>query len=76
MKNILYGTSLWKFNCSLLNNETFKINLKDFIKNYKSKLNLNGTQLNWELLKYDIRNFLISYSKEIAKEERIRRLIT
>ena len=76
MKNILYGTSLWKFNSSLLNNEAFKINLKDFIKNNKSKLNLNDIQLNLELLKYNIRNFIISYSKAIAKEERIRRLIT
>ena len=64
----------WKFNSSLLNNETFKINLRDFIKNTKSKLNFNDAQLNWELLKYEIRKFIISYSKVIAKEERARRL--
>ena len=58
----------------LLDNETFKINLKHFTKNTKSKLNPNNIQLNWELLKYDIRKFMISYSKVIATEERVRRL--
>ena len=74
MRNIPTGPGFWKFNSSLLNNETFKINLRDFIKNTKSKLNFNDTQLNWELLKYKIRKFIISYSKVIAKEERTRRL--
>ena len=74
MKNIPIGPGFWKFNSSLLNNETFKINLRNFIKNAKSKLNFNDTQLNWELLKYEIRKFIISYSKAIAKDERARRL--
>ena len=74
MRNIPIGPGFWKFNSSLLNNETFKINLRDFIKNTNSKLNFNDTQLNWELLKYEIRKFIISYSKVIAKEERARRL--
>ena len=72
MRNIPIGPGFWKFNSSLLNNETFKINLRDFIKN--TKLNFNDTQLNWELLKYEIRKFIISCSKVIAKEERARRL--
>ena len=44
------------------------------MKNAKSKLNFNDTQLNWELLKCEIRKFIISYSKAIAKEKRARRL--
>ena len=44
------------------------------MKNTKGELNLNDTQSNWGLLKYDIRKFRISYSKAIAKEERTRRL--
>ena len=72
MRNIPIGPGFWKFNSSLLNNETSKINLRDFIKNNKSKLDFNDTQLNWELLKYEIRKFIISYSKVIAKEERAR----
>ena len=74
MKNIPIGPGFWKFNSSLLNNDSFKINLRDFIKNIKSKLNLNDTQLNWELLKYEIRKFIISYCKAIAKKERARQL--
>ena len=74
MKNIPIGPGFWKFNSSLLNNETFKINLRDFIKSTKIKLNSNDTQLNWELLKYKIRKFVISYFKAIAKEEKARQL--
>ena len=74
MKNIPVGPGFWKFNSLLLNNETFKINLRDFIKNAKSKLNFNDTQLNWELLKYEIRKFIIFYSKAIAKVELARRV--
>ena len=74
MRNIPTGLGFWKFNSSLLNNETFKINLRDFLKNNKSKPNFNYTELNWELLKYEIRSFIISNSKAIAKEERARRL--
>ena len=58
----------------MLNNETFKINLRDFINYAKNKLNFNDTQLNWALVKYEIRKFIISYSKAIAKDERTRRL--
>ena len=46
MKNIPIVPGFWEFNSSLLNNETFKINLRDFIKNAKSKLNFNDMQLN------------------------------
>ena len=49
MKTIPIGLGFWKFNSPLLNNETFKINLRNFIKSAKSKLNFNDTQLNWEL---------------------------
>ena len=74
MTNIPTGPGFWKFNNSLLNNETFKINLRDFIKNTKSKLNFNDTQLNRVLLKHEIRKFIISFSKAIAKEERAKQL--
>ena len=44
------------------------------MKNTKYKLNPNDTQLNWRLLKYDVCKFIISYSKAIAKEERVKQL--
>ena len=72
--NIPISSGFWKFNSSLLNNETFNLNLRISMKNAKSKLKFNDTQLNWELLKCEIRKFIISYSKAIAKEERARRL--
>ena len=67
MKNMPIGPGFWKFNSLLLNNETSKSNLRDFIKNAKSKLNFHDTQLNWKLLKYKIQKFVISYSKAMAK---------
>ena len=74
MKNIAIGPGFWKFNSSLLNNETLKIKLRDFMKNTKSKLNFNDTHLNWELMKYEILKFIIYYYKTIAKDERARRV--
>ena len=44
MKNIPNEPGFWKFNSSLLNNETFKINSKDFVKNTKSKLTFDDIQ--------------------------------
>ena len=72
MKNIPIGPGFWTFNSLLLNKETFKINLRNFIKNAKCKLKFNDTKLNWELLKYEISKIVISYSKAIAKDERAR----
>ena len=46
----------------------------NFVKNTKSKLNFNDTQLHWDLLKYRIPKFIISYSKAIPKKESARRL--
>ena len=47
-----------------------------FLKKNIQKTNIlkTNTQLNWELLKYEIRKLIISYSKAIAKDERARQL--
>ena len=74
MKNIPIGPGFWKSYSSLLNNENFNINLGDFIKNTKSKLKFNDTQLSWEFKKYKICKFIIFYYKAIAKEEGARGL--
>ena len=74
IKNIPISPGFWKCYSSLLNNENFKINLGDFIKNTKSKLKFNDTQLSWELKKYKICKFIISYYQVIAKEEGVRQL--
>ena len=46
------------------------MDLSDFIKTTKSRLNFNDTQLNSELLKYKFRKFITSYSKAIVKEQK------
>ena len=56
------GPGLWKFNKSLINDETFTNTFKNFIQNMINELNTNTflyNQLKWELLKYEIYNFLL-----------------
>ena len=72
MKNIPIGPGIYKFNNLLVNNETFNVNLRNFIKNAKSKLNFNETHLNCVLLKYEICKFIIPYFKVTEKDERAR----
>lgn len=70
------GSGLWKFNNSLLLNEEFVAKLKDFLVKTKEELNKNSElneQIKWELLKYKIRCFTISFSKGLAKKKRLER---
>ena len=63
---------LWKSNNSLTNNETFTNAFKNFIQNMINKLNTNTSldnQLKWELLKYEIRKFTISYCKQRTRKD-------
>ena len=68
------GPGLWKFNNSLINDETFTNTFKNFIQNMINELELNtktflDNQLKWELLKYEIRRFTISYCKQPNKKD-------
>ena len=70
------GSGLWKFNSFLLLNEEFVAKLKYFLVKTKEELNKNSElneQIKWELLKYRIRCFTISFSKGLAKEKRLER---
>ena len=70
------GSGLWKFNNSLLLNEEFVAKLKDFLVKTKEEPNKNSElneQIKWELLKYKIRCFTISFSKGLAKKKRLER---
>ena len=61
---------LWKFNNSLIKDETLTYTFKNFIQNMINKLNTNTSlknQLKWELHKYGIRRFTISYCKQRTK---------
>ena len=66
------GPGLWKFNNSLINDETFTNTFKNVIQNMINELNTNTSldnQLKWELLKYEIRRFTISYCKQRNKKD-------
>ena len=68
------GSGVWKFNNSLLLNTEFVKKLKTHIKTVKSNLQENSSfsdHSKWEFLKYEIRKFSISFSKNLAKTERI-----
>ena len=65
------GNEFWKFNSSLIKdhmNVSERIHLANsFLSNDICNIN---AQLKWELLKYEIRNFTIDYTKRKAKEKR------
>ena len=65
------GPDLWKFNNSLIRNETLTNTFKNFIQNMINELNTNTSwhnQLKWEQLKYEMRRFTISYCKQHTKK--------
>ena len=62
------GPGLWKFNNSLIKDERFRNMFKNFIiEDMIHELNTDtswNNKLKWELLKYEIRRFTISYCKQ------------
>ena len=67
------SAGFWKFNSSLLLEENFAFNLEAFINETKTKLNseeILDPQVKWEFFKYEIRRFVIKFSKCCAKEMR------
>ena len=63
---------IWKFNNSLIKDETFINTFKNFTKNMINELNTNtslNNQLEWTLLKYKMRRFTISYCKQRTKKD-------
>ena len=67
------GPSHWKLNTSLLEDENYVTSLINkiagWIENYRNIENLNTK---WELLKYEVRKFSISYSKK-KRQNKIQR---
>ncbi len=59
----------WRFNISLLSNQTFITNLKEYIKEFL-EINMPSDvdpQILWEITKCAIRGFCISFSSTLAK---------
>ena len=68
------GSCVWKFNNSLLLNTEFVKKLKTHIEIVKSNLQKNSSfpdHSKGEFLKYELRKFFISFSKNLVKTEQI-----
>ena len=65
------GPGYWKFNNSLTEDATYVSRMKDLIRDIVSSFSENDDpNINWEFLKYKIRQFTQTYSKEKARERR------
>ena len=67
------GPGIWKFNNSLIFDRNFVKEMKCFIHDTKKTLiteDVFDKLFQWEILKYEIREFSIQYSKLIAKEKK------
>ena len=66
-----FGNNFWKFNSSLINDELYVAQMKEYTQN-KLLLFQNedlNNQSKWEYLKYEIRKFTINFSKNKAKNK-------
>ena len=70
------GPSSWKFNNSLINDTTFVDEMSDFIEKCKSYdlTQFTDPRLKWEFLKYKMRSFSATYSKNKARDRKAERL--
>ena len=62
----------WKFNASLLKDEyinSLRIKLDHWSVNYKD---IASKQFYWQLIKYEIRNYSIQYSKQQQKKRKMK----
>ena len=72
------GNGLWKFNNSLCSNIDYTTKLKNHLKLIQKtilKENITDEQMIWEYIKYEIRKFSISFSKQYAKDKRTKTFI-
>ena len=68
------GPGHWKFNNSLVNDVNFINKMQDLINKVSSNFNeFDDPRINFEFLKYKIRNFAREYSINKAKEKKSRR---
>lgn len=55
----------WKLNASLLLSELYSLEIRNIIANVSDDASLSSYFSKWEFLKYKIRNFSISFSKQL-----------
>ena len=71
LSDIMRGPGYCKFNTSLTEDATYVSSIKDLIGDIVSRFSDNDDpRINWEFLKYKIRQFTQTYSKEKARERR------
>ena len=64
-------SGIWKVNNSLLDNEEFVTHLKFVLTHAKEKhRDIKDNRLYWEMIKLEIRDFCIRFSKQVAKAKR------
>ena len=65
------GPGFWKFNTSLLRDEVYIDVIRNLIENLKTDYtDVEDSALKWDLIKCDIRQFTIDYSKTQSKIRR------
>lgn len=64
-KKLRRGSGLWKVSESLLQDENFLKELKNYIKEFKTQFTENALdeQIKWDFLKHEIRKFCVVFSK-------------
>ena len=69
------GKNFWKLNCSLIHDELYVLKMKKHIENNINSFDSDfNDQMKWEFLKYKIRKFTISFSKNKTKSMREKKL--
>ena len=69
------GPGFWKYNSSLNKDTVYKENLRALIRDFlQENQNLNG-QFKWELLKWEVKKYTISYTSKLAKEKRANKVL-
>ena len=68
------GPAFWKLNYSLLKDERYTNKLRENIVQYKEKYkDVDDLGLRWDLIKMEIREFTIMYSKTKAKMKKLKK---
>lgn len=64
------GKGIWKLNCSLLEDETYRTNVTDVIRKLKLEYRHLDLQQKWELCKIKIKEFSMKYAIDVNKKKK------
>ncbi len=64
------GPGLWTFNSNILSNPEYVVNIAKIIEQIKLENNTMNAHLKWELIKYKIREWSITFAKKQAQQRR------